>query len=112
MLRLVVLESPYRGLNAEDTSKNLDYARKAVYDSLCREEAPIASHLLYTQEGILDDSIPVKRSQGILLGIAWTKVAEACVVYVDLGLSPGMSEGIMAAVIAGIPIEFRRIERN
>ena len=44
----VILESPYAG----DIERNVKYARMAVRDSLSRGEAPIASHLLYTQEGI------------------------------------------------------------
>lgn len=44
-MRLVILESPYAG----NIEKNVAYARACVRDSLSRGEAPIASHLLYTQ---------------------------------------------------------------
>ena len=37
--------------------ENVAYARAAVRDSLLRGESPIASHLLYTQPGILKDSV-------------------------------------------------------
>ena len=60
----VILESPYAG----DIEKNIEYARKCVRDSLLRGEAPIASHLLYTQEGILYDDIPEERKHGIIPG--------------------------------------------
>ena len=53
-MRLVIVESPYAG----DIETNVKYARRCVKDSLMRGEAPIASHLLYTQEGILDDTTP------------------------------------------------------
>ena len=40
----VIIESPYFG----DVEKNLEYARRCLSDSLGREEAAFASHLLYT----------------------------------------------------------------
>lgn len=49
----VILESPYAG----EIDRNIRYARACVRDSLLRGESPIASHLLYTQSGILDDDI-------------------------------------------------------
>ncbi len=52
-LKRVILESPYAG----DIERNIAYARAAVNDSLIHGEAPIASHLLYTQDGVLDDNI-------------------------------------------------------
>ena len=101
--RLVILESPYAG----NVEVNIKYARQCVRDSLMRGEAPIASHLLYTQEGILDDNVPVERAIGIDAGLAWRRVAEASVVYIDLGISSGMQYGVDAAIKAGIPVEFR-----
>jgi hypothetical protein len=109
-MRLVILESPYAGETAEEINGNIEYARRCVRDSLMRGEAPIASHLLYTQPGILDDSIPEEREQGINAGLAWRKVAEASVVYIDHGISRGMSFGIAAAEAAGLDIEIRRID--
>lgn len=53
-LRLVIVESPYAG----DIEANVAYARRCLRDSLARGEAPIASHLLYTQEGVLRDDVP------------------------------------------------------
>jgi hypothetical protein len=105
-MRLVIIESPYAG----DVEENVAYARKAVRDSLLRGEAPIASHLLYTQDGVLDDNVPVERQQGIDAGLAWRKVAEASVVYADRGISRGMEYGIEKAKSAGIPIKVRFIE--
>lgn len=68
-MRLVIVESPFAG----DLPKNIAYARAAVRDSLARGEAPIASHLLYTQPGILDDDIPAERQWGIDAGLAWRR---------------------------------------
>lgn len=103
--RLVIVESPYAG----DVERNVAYARAAVRDSLSRGEAPIASHLLYTQPGVLNDDDPAERQLGIDAGLAWRRVAEASVVYVDLGISRGMEYGIRAAEEAGIPVERRTI---
>jgi predicted phosphoribosyltransferase len=104
-MRLVILESPYAG----DIEENIKYARAAVRDSLLRGEAPIASHLLYTQEGVLDDSKETERRHGINAGLAWRRVADASVVYVDRGISTGMQYGIAAALEAGVPVEYRKI---
>lgn len=77
--------------------------------SLCQGEAPIASHLLYTQPGVLRDSDPIERTLGIKAGLEWRYVAQASVVYIDHGISPGMQKGIAAATSAGIPVELRKI---
>lgn len=105
-MRLVIIESPYAG----DVEANVEYARKCVRDSLSRGEAPIASHLLYTQPGILDDDIKQERQWGIDAGLAWRRVAEASIVYTDRGISRGMEYGIDAASKAGIQIVYRSIE--
>jgi len=105
VMRRVIIESPYAG----DVERNVQYARACVRDSLGRGEAPIASHLLYTQPGILDDDVPEERQRGIDAGLAWRDVAEASVVYTDLGISRGMKHGIAAAQAAGVPIEYRQI---
>jgi hypothetical protein len=103
--RCVILESPYSG----DIQKNVTYARRCIKDSLDRNEAPLASHLLYTQPGILDDSQPSDRLAGIEAGLAWYPVTAASVVYTDLGISSGMQVGIQRAQQHGIPIEYRTI---
>jgi hypothetical protein len=105
-MRRVILESPFAG----DTEANIEYARRCMRDALARGEAPIASHLLYTQPGILRDEVPQERQWGIDAGLAWRAVAEASVVYTDRGISEGMEYGIAAARAAGLPVEMRSIE--
>jgi len=104
-MRLVILESPYAG----DVDANVNYARRAMADSLHRGEAPLASHLLYTQPGVLRDHDPDERALGIRAGLAWGTVAEATVVYADLGITPGMEQGITRAATEGRPVEVRYI---
>ena len=89
-MRRVVVESPFAG----DVKLNTWYARAALADSLRRGEAPIASHLLYTQPGVLDDTDPAERNHGIRAGFRWGELADAVVVYTDLGVSSGMKTGI------------------
>lgn len=107
--RRVILESPFAGATPADIEANVRYARRAVRDSVLRGEAPIASHLLFTQPGILRDEVPAERAIGIAAGLAWGPVAEATVVYIDRGVSRGMAEGIARAEFEGRPVERRSI---
>lgn len=104
-MKLVILESPYAG----DIEANVGYARACVRDSLSRGEAPIASHLLYTQPGILRDDVPDERQWGIDAGLAWSSRADATVVYTDRGISRGMEYGIANAKKANREIEYRTL---
>lgn len=105
-MKLVIIESPFAG----DVDKNKRYARAAMRDCLMRGEAPIASHLLYTQPGILDDLIPEERALGIEAGLLWGENAELTVLYADLGISSGMRLGVERAESSGRPVEFRYLE--
>jgi hypothetical protein len=107
-MRRVILESPYSG----EVEANLDFARRCVWDSLARGEAPFASHLFYTQPSILCDALDAERDWGIAAGEAWRAVAQATVVYVDRGISRGMRLGIRTARRLGIRVEFRTLERK
>lgn len=105
-MRRVIVESPYAG----NIEANVDYARCCIRDALLRGEAPIASHLLYTQPGILRDEIPEEREWGVDAGLTWLATAEATVVYTDRGISRGMHYGIEAAARHGIPVEYRSLD--
>lgn len=104
-MRLVIVESPYAG----DVERNVRYARACLRDCLKRGEAPFASHLLYTQDGVLRDAVPNERDFGIIAGLAWAEVADATVVYTDLGRSNGMEIGIRMAGKQKRPVEYRRL---
>lgn len=107
-MRRVILESPYAG----DVEQHVAYARRCLRHSLFCGEAPIASHLLYTQPGVLDDEVPDERTLGIEAGLAWGVEAAATVVYVDYGISRGMQFGIGRAELEGRLVELRKIGRN
>ena len=88
---LVIIESPYAGKSLDDLAANITYARRCLRNSVLLGEAPIASHLLYTQPGVLDDLIPEERELGIQCGLAWSHMADYHVFYTDKGWSPGMT---------------------
>lgn len=103
--RLVQLESPYAG----DVELHLRYLRACLRDSLTRNEAPFASHGLYTQPGVLDDTDLAERELGIKAGLAWIEAVDYVVAYVDLGFSRGMLEGLLEADRLGVPMVYRRL---
>lgn len=103
--KIVVIESPFSG----DVLSNVAYARACLADSLKRGEAPVASHLLYTQPGVLDDDNPEERQQGMEAGWAFFQAASLVAVYTDLDISPGMKAGIERAKALGIKVEERKI---
>ena len=104
--RRVIIESPLSG----DFILNRHYARLAMHHALSLGEDPYASHLLYDQPGILDDTIPAERVRGIEAGLHWGDAsAEATVVYTDLGTSGGMKLGITRAEAVLRPVEYRTL---
>lgn len=117
----VILESPFagRGLHnitdpaerAKLIERNIEYGRMCMRDSLLRGEAPIASHLLYTQPGVLNDDNPEERRLGIEAGLSWGAKAEATVVYVDYGISEGMEYGVARATAEKRLVIYRKILR-
>lgn len=62
---------------------------------------------------MLDDADPEQRKLGMDAGFAWRAMAEATVVYTDLGVSRGMLEGLLHAqklVVSGDhAIEYREL---
>lgn len=102
-MRRVILESPWSG----NIRKHRNYARKCIRDCLKRGEAPIASHLLFTQPGILRDHHAEERKLGIDAGLAWSEVADAAVFYADYGFSFGMQCALQRHSELGTPVEVR-----
>lgn len=104
----VIIESPYAG----DIERNERYARRAMRDSIMRGEAPFASHLLYTQPGVLDENNSYERELGIELGYSHWYGARTIAFYTDYGISPGMNKARDRALSAGKIIEYRIIGEN
>lgn len=104
-MRLVIIESPYAG----EVERNLAYLRAAMADCLRRGEAPFASHALYTQPGVLDDTVPAERALGIEAGLLWGRHAEYTVAFTDLGITDGMKLGIERAYREGRPVTHRTL---
>ncbi len=105
---LVNLESPYAG----DIERNTLYARFCMRDSIVNHnEAPFASHLLYTQPFILHEDIPEERELGISTGLEFTKATEKTVMYVDLGITKGMEQAMYNAERNGIIVEKRKLNK-
>lgn len=110
LMRRVVVESPYAAPTDAGVERNCVYARAAVMDCLLRGEAPFASHLLYTQAGMLDDRDPVQRALGIEAGLQFVRDADLSAVYMDLGGSSGMLVGVVRACEDGRPVTFRSLD--
>lgn len=112
----VIVESPFMGKpgvtgnGPGTTAFNLKYARAAIRDCILRGEAPFASHLLYTQEGVLRDEIHEERELGMGLGWHVMRRSNYIVVYTDLGFSSGMIRGVQAAIAAGRPARMRSLK--
>lgn len=92
-----------------EAARNMRYLRAALADCFRRGEAPFASHAIYTQEGVLDDTDPEQRKLGMEAGFAWGAKADTTAVYTDLGVSRGMEEGIARAHAAGRSVVFRTL---
>jgi len=107
-MKKVIIESPYAG----NIEQNIKYARACLKDSLNRNEAPLASHLLYTQEGVLDDTVESERMQGINAGLAWIEFADIHVFYIDYGMSKGMEYARSFSMGSGVQLEFRKIGKK
>lgn len=104
-MKKAVLESPFAG----KVERNIAYAKLCIRDMLLQGEAPIASHLLFTQPGVLDDNNPEQRKLGIAAGHTWTEAADYVVVYTDFGFSSGMDAGIREAARTDTLILFRTL---
>jgi len=108
-MKRVVVESPYKG----NIPVNEIYGEFCMHDCLVNhDEAPYASHLLYTRTWVLRDDVPEERKLGIEAGFVWRDVAEQSNFYVDLGLTEGMDLGIDDCNEKGKPYELRSLPDN
>ena len=105
-MKVVALESPFAG----DVARNVAYAEACVRECALRYgEAAFAMHLYFPHA--LQDLDDAERSVGIEAGLALVGAlqAEASVVYVDLGVSSGMRQGIKDAWAKGRAVVLARL---
>jgi hypothetical protein len=117
-MKLVILESPYKG----QVARNKRYLRACIRDCINRGESPYASHRMLTDA--LDDNNPLEREVGIRAGLAWRYVrtpilsSDGVVVghmpvshvfYVDLEWSEGMLRAKKVYDDEKIPYEERKL---
>ena len=105
-MKTVAIESPFAG----DVEANLTYLRRCMADCIANDEAPYASHGLYTQPGVLDDNVPKQRVRGIRAGFAIAVKMDVRAIYLDLGFSDGMLAGLLNARAVSQPVEFRALD--
>lgn len=107
MMLRVSIESPYAATSLEQRIRYINYAHRAFWHSIARDEAPFISHLFYT--GLLDDNIKTARELGLSISDQWRKSAHLLAFYVDFGISPGMQRAKDLAAKHGLNTVFRTI---
>lgn len=92
---IVVIESPFGSRSPLVRKANRLYANHLMRAAFARGKVPIASHVFYTEA--LDDSVLDERLLGMAGGFLLGELGEECWIGVDLGVSSGMTEGILRA---------------
>lgn len=106
--RRVIVESPFKATETHSIEQHKCYLSHCLTDCLRRMESPYASH--WGLPDLLDDDDPLERAMGIRAGWAWGDLAEAVIVYGDLGITEGMHESINRYNKMGKPIERRTLD--
>lgn len=101
---IIEVESPYtathedKDVQSNMVARNIAYARLACHYVMRQGHVPIASHLFFTQPGMLDDRDPAQRKQGIDAGKHVSDILRCPAwFFMDLGWSGGMEHGKRAA---------------
>jgi len=100
----VFIESPYAG----DVAANEEYATKAMLTELEKGNAPIVTHLLWTQ--VWDDMDQTTRERALQNCRKVRRQCDGVVFYLDRGISHGMRRSIHEAVRDGLEISWEIIE--
>lgn len=95
-MKLVMVESAFASNDRYSQEENVAFARAVCRYITKRGHAPFASHLFYTQPGILDDNVPEERAHGIAAGLAWAEHADEIWICLRPGEEP--SRGVMDAI--------------
>lgn len=96
----IVIESPYKATDIYSVQDNVTFARRICRYAILHGYAPYASHLFYTQPGILDDDIPHERTLGISAGLVWSSQAHEvwfCLRPIETEMSAGMQNALLYA---------------
>lgn len=105
--KTVLLVTPFM---AEDLAKGASYARfamRAVQDSLSKNEAPLASHLLFYE--VLNTNNQIERDLGLICQLSWVKDCDLVAVYIDRGMTDAMKKVTAVAQLRNKKIEYRTI---
>lgn len=70
-MKPLVIESPYAPRGGFTLEENVAFARAVCRYAVLHGFAPYASHLFYSQPGVLDDTVPAERELGIQAGFVW-----------------------------------------
>lgn len=112
-MKPVIVESPYAESSIMTVEGHEEYARMCMSACLAKGEAPYASHLLYTQPGVLDDNNPLEREVGIHAGFAWKHMPGVVTLfYVDCGWSAGMKLALDYCKHHNLPYEVRSVHES
>lgn len=115
-VQVVLLESPFSG----NIQRNVAYTQRAMADSRQRNEAPIITHLLWTQhhekaDHFVSDYDPkytlpnLGRESALEQLKAIRRRVHKVVFLVDYGYSNGMKHGLEHCKKEGIPYEERKL---
>lgn len=97
--------NPRGDFHAHGIGRTFDAARASAVSELHRVDETQPPEPGEADHG----TTPEQRVTGIVAGLAWAEVAEAIVVYTDLGISQGMNAAIDHYRLAGRTVEFRTL---
>lgn len=109
-MKLVILESPFRGANLAEREENVEYTKRCARRCALDNEAILASHLLFPQ--FLDEDRIEEQTLGIKLGLAWRRVADLSVFFTDRGWSYGMKEALGELLEKGGEFRLRSLDQK
>lgn len=95
-LKPVVYESPFASTDFDTFARNIAYARLLIREGATGyNEAGIASHVIWTQPGILRDTVESERNLGIACGIVFANMAKQGIIGHIYGIDLGWSKGML-----------------
>lgn len=107
MVKLVVIESPWAGLDAGPQAKH--YLKQCIRDSIARGELPWASHAMFAWTEALYEGDEEQRAEGLILNKKMILRADMIAIYTDKGKSAGMKDAETWAKMHGKNVEYRTI---